>query len=336
MISALTNAPALSILLGALLVGLILGNTAWLGILAEAPRLPCLVIGTALVFIGARFTLQGLAGFRRSGTHVLPYKPALALVTDDIFARTRNPMYQGLGIAVVGLAVLLRIDGMIVLPLLVAPMIHYGLVLPEEGYLERKFGADYLRFKKQVPRYRWLFWPLVGKKPLTKDWLAWTAAAAALVIAAYTVPWLSDLVMQAVEDPGVRTAALSRGSVIGRSSLLAAAREAGLRPSPDVKGVSDGIRRIDDGQAKINGWAAEIGGNGSPLTILVFIDGSTTLETKTAGEHPGVARELNLSAEAARNVVFEGTLACRRRQKLIIVATTIGNKYAPLTTLICP
>jgi hypothetical protein len=245
-------------------------------------------------------------------------------------------MFQGMGIVVLGLAFALRIDGMIAFLFLVTPGIHYGLVLTEERYLERKFDCDYLRFKKQVPRYGWRFWLSTGDRLLAKDWLIWTVAAAGLVVAAYTVQWLSDLVMRAVEEPGIRTAALARASVIGRSSLLAAAREAGLRPSPDVKGVSDGISRIDDGQAKINGWAAEIGGNGSPLTILVFIDGSTALETKTAGEHPGVARELNLSAEAARNVVFEGTLACRRRQKLIIVATTIGNKYAPLTTLICP
>src|SRR5260370_30244554 len=136
-----------------------------------------------------------------------------------------------MGSGVVGLGVLPRVDGLIVLPLLLAPIVHYGLVLPEERYLERKFGSDYLRFSKQVPRYVWLFWPSAGKKPLAKDWLVWTIAGAGLVIAAHVIPWLVDLGMEAVEKPGVRTAALPPAAVIGSPSLLASARQAWLRPS---------------------------------------------------------------------------------------------------------
>ena len=328
--------PMLSFLLRAVLAAAILGNAVWFGLLAEAPRLPCLAIGIVLILIGVRFFLQGLAGFRHCGTPVLPYKPALALVTSGIFARTRNPMYQGVGIGVLGLAFLLRSDGLILVLMLLAPVAHYGLVLPEERYLERRFGPDFLRFAEQVPRYGWQFWPLVGAQWPAKDWLVWTIPAAGLVVAVHVIPWLTDLVMEAVEEPGVRTAALAGASVTGRASLLAAAREAGLRPSSEIKVITGGISRSDDGRVRINGWAAEIGGGGSPLAILVFTDGSLALQTKTAGEQPEVTRLLGLSAQAARNVVFDGTMACRRRHRLIVVAASIGNKYAALSPLTCP
>ena len=36
-------------------------------------------------------------------------------------------------------------------------LIHYGVVLCEERYLERKFGESYRRYKEAVPRYGWKF-----------------------------------------------------------------------------------------------------------------------------------------------------------------------------------
>jgi protein-S-isoprenylcysteine O-methyltransferase Ste14 len=34
-------------------------------------------------------------------------------------------------------------------------VLHFGVVLREERYLEQKFGDDYRRYKKSVPRYGW-------------------------------------------------------------------------------------------------------------------------------------------------------------------------------------
>jgi hypothetical protein len=160
-------------------------------------------------------------------------------------------------------------------------------------------------------------------------------AAAGLVVAAYIIPWLTDLVMEAVEEPGVRTAALARASVNGHASLLAAAREAGLRRSPDIKMISM-VHRSDDGRVRVDGWAAEIGGSGAPLTILVFTEGSLALETKTRDGHTDITPDLNVSAEAASSIAFEGMLTCRPRQRLVVLAAAVGNKYALLPTLLCP
>jgi phospholipid methyltransferase len=317
------------------LAGVTLDDVIRLDVLGQVPEVPRLVIGITSFLIGTRIISQGRAVLRRTGMRFVRYAPSRALATAAIFGRTRNPIYQGMFVAVLGLAVLLRSDWTAVLLLLIAPVIHYGLVRREERYLESKFGDDYVRFTKQVPRYGWLFWPSAGEKPLAKDWLIWAVAAAICIIAAYFTLWLTDLAIEAMEEPGIRTEAFARASVRSRASLLAAARKAGLRRS-NVAAIVDEIRRIEDDRVSIRGWAAEIGGNGSSLTILGFIDGANVFRTKTFGERPDVTRVLKLSALAGRNVAFEGTLTCHRGQKLLIAATTVSNRYVLLNARSCP
>jgi protein-S-isoprenylcysteine O-methyltransferase Ste14 len=94
-----------------------------------------------------------MRGFRAAGTHVEPWKPATALVTDGIFRRVRNPMYTGLTLLLTGLSILLMSDWMLVMTILFVPVIHFGVVKREERYLEAKFGDAYRQYKARVPRY---------------------------------------------------------------------------------------------------------------------------------------------------------------------------------------
>jgi protein-S-isoprenylcysteine O-methyltransferase Ste14 len=114
-----------------------------------------LAIGAALFAIGAALAIAGERTFRRAGTNVMPWKPALRLATAGIYARVRNPMYVGLGFMVGGLAVALASDWTLVSLVPAALILHYGVVLREERYLESKFGDDYRRYKEAVPRYGW-------------------------------------------------------------------------------------------------------------------------------------------------------------------------------------
>ena len=66
-------------------------------------------------------------------------------------------MYQGFLILVLGIAVLLRSDGSVLMLMPAAMLVHYGVVLREESYLERRFGEAYRQYMAAVPRYGWPF-----------------------------------------------------------------------------------------------------------------------------------------------------------------------------------
>jgi protein-S-isoprenylcysteine O-methyltransferase Ste14 len=110
-------------------------------------------ITVVLFAAGAALAIPAMRGFRSAGTHVEPWKPALALVTDGIFRWLRNPMYVGLTLLLTGLSILLASDWMLVMTIIFVPVIHFGVVWREERYLEAKFGEAYRQYKARVPRY---------------------------------------------------------------------------------------------------------------------------------------------------------------------------------------
>jgi protein-S-isoprenylcysteine O-methyltransferase Ste14 len=104
------------------------------------------VIGFLVMFAGA-----GL--FMRRRTAILPFKPASSLVTSGILGWTRNPMYLGMAIFYVGLAVILNnLAALFLLPLVLAT-VQTQVIAREEAYLERAFGHDYLAYKNRVGRW---------------------------------------------------------------------------------------------------------------------------------------------------------------------------------------
>ncbi len=64
-------------------------------------------------------------------------------------------MYVGGSIAALGLALVLDSDWMILLLVPALLVLHFGVVLREERYLESKFGETYRSYKTAVPRYGW-------------------------------------------------------------------------------------------------------------------------------------------------------------------------------------
>lgn len=114
-----------------------------------------LILGGVAAAVGMAIAVVAERTFHRIGTHALPWKPALHLAASGIYAHTRNPMYLGLGLLVIGIGVALGSAGTLLMLVPGALVLHYGVVLREERYLERKFGEDYRRFKAAVPRYGW-------------------------------------------------------------------------------------------------------------------------------------------------------------------------------------
>lgn len=89
----------------------------------------------------------------RAGTNPDPHRAATALVEGVPFRFTRNPIYVGMVLFHAGVACLLQ-SGMAraTLPGLAA-VLHYGVILREECYLERKFGEVYRGYRARVRRW---------------------------------------------------------------------------------------------------------------------------------------------------------------------------------------
>lgn len=112
-----------------------------------------ILLGVELIVAGLVLAILAERQFRRAGTEVKPWKPSTTVVTTGIFAYVRNPMYVGGTAFVLGLAILLASDWMVVMTVVLALVLHFGVVLREERYLTAKFGEPYVRYLQTVPRY---------------------------------------------------------------------------------------------------------------------------------------------------------------------------------------
>ena len=110
--------------------------------------------------VGAVLLLVGTAGFawmvatmKRAGTPIHNARTPTALVESGPFRFTRNPMYLFGSIAYAGLALVLLQPWCLLLLSAVVALIHYGVVLREEAFLERRFGAPYKAYQSRVRRW---------------------------------------------------------------------------------------------------------------------------------------------------------------------------------------
>ena len=136
-----------------LLTGLALHFYWPLTIQVYAETIPLKVIGTPLLLIGAVIILVAK---RELEIHNQPSEPkatTTALIQSGLFKYSRNPLYLGLLIAFCGLAIAINKPWWLILAPLAVILTNYLLIIPEEQYLEKKFGEKYLSYKKSARRW---------------------------------------------------------------------------------------------------------------------------------------------------------------------------------------
>jgi len=143
------------ILLAVVMLGVVLDSAVPLDFDAGLPPSVRVFTGLVMLLLGAAMTVGAKRGFDAAGTNIRPDRPTTSLVTTGLFAHTRNPVYLGGEFGLIGLALLLDSSWILLLLAPATLLLHYGVVLREERYLERKFGAAYLAYKDSVPRYGW-------------------------------------------------------------------------------------------------------------------------------------------------------------------------------------
>ena len=110
-------------------------------------------VGIAIAALGIAVVLWAAWLFNRSKTGVVPFSPTTFLVLGGPYRVTRNPMYVGMALVLLGAAVFLAsLAPFIVLPLFVL-LINNRFILAEEAMLEEVFGQAYLDYKGKVRRW---------------------------------------------------------------------------------------------------------------------------------------------------------------------------------------
>jgi protein-S-isoprenylcysteine O-methyltransferase Ste14 len=114
---------------------------------------PAAWLGGAVFAIALALLVWAIATITRAGSNVPTNMPTTAIVDTGPYRFTRNPIYIGMFLGLVGLAIAFDSLWLLVALVAFAFVISYGVVAREEAYLERKFGDAYRRYCSRVRRW---------------------------------------------------------------------------------------------------------------------------------------------------------------------------------------
>jgi protein-S-isoprenylcysteine O-methyltransferase Ste14 len=112
------------------------------------------IAGAVILALGVAIYLWCAWDFATAGHGTpSPTHPPRALVERGLYRHSRNPMYVGVLLAVLGQAVWALSGSVGIYALALAAMFHLRVVMFEEPVLRRSFGASYERYTARVPRW---------------------------------------------------------------------------------------------------------------------------------------------------------------------------------------
>jgi protein-S-isoprenylcysteine O-methyltransferase Ste14 len=117
------------------------------------PSLPSRIIGVILFIGGFSIGIPAFRGMLKAKTSPNPHRPTNALVFEGTYRITRNPMYLSMLVIYAGISIFFQNPWFIVFLPILAWLFTTWVIIPEEKYLEQKFGAEYLDFKTRVRRW---------------------------------------------------------------------------------------------------------------------------------------------------------------------------------------
>ena len=109
--------------------------------------------GIILMILGLALADSGAGEFRKAKTGFQLQTGGSSLVTSGSFRYSRNPIYLGMLIWLIGLAVLLGSLITFLFPLLFFVLANFLLIPPEEKKLQQTFGEQFLKYRQHVRRW---------------------------------------------------------------------------------------------------------------------------------------------------------------------------------------
>jgi len=112
------------------------------------PWLGAMVFALALALFG-----WAIATVTRAGSNVPTNRPTTTIVDTGPYRLTRNPIYLGMVLGLIGLAIAFNSLWLLLTLVPFALVIRFGVIAREEAYLERKFGDIYRGYCARVRRW---------------------------------------------------------------------------------------------------------------------------------------------------------------------------------------
>ncbi len=115
--------------------------------------LPAVWLGGALFVLAMALFVWAIITMTRAGSNVPTSRPTTTIVDAGPYGFTRNPIYLGMMLSLVGLAVAFDSVWSLIALIIFFLVIRYGVVAREEAYLDRKFGDIYRSYRARVRRW---------------------------------------------------------------------------------------------------------------------------------------------------------------------------------------
>jgi protein-S-isoprenylcysteine O-methyltransferase Ste14 len=109
--------------------------------------------GLLLAFVGFLLGIGAFWEFRKAGTTLDPHGSSKQIVTSGIYRFSRNPIYLGFLLMVIGLPLTSGSYWGIVLAPFYVMLMDRLVIQHEEAYLEKKFGQTYTSYMSRVRRW---------------------------------------------------------------------------------------------------------------------------------------------------------------------------------------
>jgi protein-S-isoprenylcysteine O-methyltransferase Ste14 len=136
------------------LAGIVIGFLATIWMPTKVvPNSVAWTVGGILTCCGAVLAGSAILKFKDMGTTVRPDRAASTLVISGPYNMTRNPMYLGLALVYLGMTIAGQSVWALILLPVVLIVIQRGAIEPEEAFLEKRFGANYIGYKERVRRW---------------------------------------------------------------------------------------------------------------------------------------------------------------------------------------
>lgn len=114
---------------------------------------PWSYLGILPILAGIGIAAVSANRFAKAETGIVPFDEATTLVTGGLYKYTRNPMYLGMFLILLGVAFMMGSITSLLPVFAFMLIIRFNFVAGEERFLHDAFGQSYLDYKAKVRRW---------------------------------------------------------------------------------------------------------------------------------------------------------------------------------------